>query len=113
MTLGAVFGAVSTTAGAISGAVGTVASSVLLLDNFVNKALDEQKARHAMESENFDQRLLAELAQEQAQVLMAADAFCDQSENHRKRFTESHNRLSAALAKFRGTKDESTIRAVA
>lgn len=113
MTLGAILGAVTTTAGAVTGAIGTAASSIMLLDNYVGKALNEQKTRHVLESENFEERLLIELTQEQASLRLAADQFCNQSPAHQEHFNTSYAKLSAVLARHKGNKTENTLHAVA
>ena len=98
MTLGAVFGTVTATAGAISSAVGTAGATVLLLDNYVQAALNEQKKRQMLEAATFDERLIMELSMEEAQRKLSADQFCNQSDSHATHFNSSYNRLKAVLA---------------
>lgn len=98
MTLGAVMGTISNTAGAVSSIVNTGVKGVVMLDNFVESALSEQKKRHALDGVLFDERLLLELSTESAHVRIEADKFCDQSTKHAEHFNSSYAKLAAVLS---------------
>jgi hypothetical protein len=98
MTLGAVLGTVTATAGAVSGIVGTVGKGVILLDNYVDSTLEEQRKRQALEAATYDERLIMELSMEEAQRKITMDRFCDQSPKHQEHFNSSYARLQSILA---------------
>jgi hypothetical protein len=98
MTIGALFGTISTTANAISGVVGTAAAGVGMLDSFVKKELKEQETRHFLEGLVFEENLSKELSLEQAQKDIVFDQFCDSSTRNAQLFNSHLTRLQDALA---------------
>jgi hypothetical protein len=102
MTLGSIYGAVTTTAGALGQAVGTVAKGVQLLDNYAEAALTEQRKRHMLEAASVDKRLLLEVTMANVQIDLAADEFCNKGARQKELFNAEHARLSELLAQLKG-----------
>ena len=97
MTVGSVFGAVSTAAGAVGSAFNTTAKGVIALDNYMDKVLTQQKYRSAVDLADFKTRIADEKAMEETQRRKQILEFTAQSQENADLFKTAHDRYMAVL----------------
>ena len=97
LAFGSIMETVTNTANSVSALVNTGARSINMLDQFVSKAQREQAMSHKKDVLSFEDNLLAQYAEEDAERILRADEFCNKSERHAELYNNAHARLSAIL----------------
>ena len=97
LTLGSIFGTINDTANAVSSLVNTTTRGIGMLDAFVTKAANEQRKQHIADDAKFEETLLREFAQEQAEADLKVVEFCKKSADHERLYQKSYDRLNSLL----------------
>lgn len=99
LSIGAIFGAVASTANAVTSLVTTATDSVGMLDRYVKDASLRQKQTSAADAVTFTEELGVRKAKEIAQLQLEVISFCSNSDEHKQLFTEGYSKVMAAIAK--------------
>ncbi len=104
MTLGSLLGMVTNTANAVGDLAGTVGDSVGMLNKFVESASIDQRERHIVHRTVYRSQLIRDSAMDIAKGNADALAFCRESADNEKLFSEAQASLIEAFAAFDSTK---------
>lgn len=97
MTVGTVFETVSNAAVAVSTVLGTGIKAVNMLDTYVSDASKKQNLRSIIEMEQFEVKLVEEVAMEDTQRHLKIQEFCSQSTEQGNLYKSNFDRLQKLL----------------
>lgn len=97
MTLGNVFGSISTAAETVTTTLNAASAGVGMLTAFVDKAAQDQKDRYALDSKTSREQLLIEKSQEIADMKVGVLTYCAKSKDHAQAFTEAYADLKTVF----------------
>ena len=96
MTIGALLGTVTTAATTVTSTLDTASAAVGMLNATVTKAAKEQSIRHAVDVNEFKNRLVVEVSMQRAQRERAVVTFCEDKVN-KQLYEAAHNELTALI----------------
>ena len=97
LTLGSILGTVNTTASTITSTLDAAGKAIGMLNNYVDNAAAHQKARIAVDNEDFIESLIREKAQERTESTLRAQKYISQSPEHASAYKEAYETYSKLL----------------
>lgn len=84
LTLGSILSTVNTTANTVTSTLDAVSSGIGMLNAYIDNAAAHQKARIAVDNEDFIESLVREKAQERTESTLRVQKYINQSQEHAK-----------------------------
>ena len=97
LTLGSVLSTVNTTATTVTSTLDAASKAVGMLNNYVDNAAQHQKARIAVDNEDFIESLIREKSQERTESTLRVQKYIGQSQEHAKAYQEAYETYSKLL----------------
>ena len=97
LTLGSVLNTVNTTATTVTSTLDAASKAVGMLNAYVENAASHQKARIAIDNEDFIESLVREKAQERTESTLRVQKYISQSPEHAKAYQEAYETYSKLL----------------
>ena len=97
LTLGSVLSTVNTTATTVTSTLDAASKAVGMLNAYVENAASHQKARIAIDNEDFIESLVREKAQERTESTLRVQKYIGQSPEHAKAYQEAYETYSKLL----------------
>lgn len=97
LTLGSILSTVNTTATTVTSTVDAAGKAVGMLNAYVENAASHQKARIAVDNEDFIENLIREKAQERTESTLRVQKYINQSQEHAKAYQEAYETYSKLL----------------
>ena len=97
LTLGSILSTVNTTANTVTSTLDAVSSGIGMLNAYIDNAASHQKARIAVDNEDFIESLVREKAQERTESTLRVQKYINQSQEHAKAYQEAYETYSKLL----------------
>ena len=97
LTLGSILSTVNTTATTVTSTLDAAGKAIGMLNNYVDNAAQHQKARIAVDNEDFIESLIREKAQERTESTLRVQKYISQSPEHAKAYQEAYETYSKLL----------------
>ena len=97
LTLGSILSTVNTTATTVTSTLDAAGKAVGMLNAYVDNAASHQKARIAVDNEDFIESLVREKAQERTESTLRVQKYINQSPEHAKAYQEAYETYSKLL----------------
>lgn len=97
LTFGAVLNTVNTTANTVTSTLDAVSSGIGMLNAYIDNAAAHQKARIAIDNEDFIEGLIREKSQERTESTLRVQKYITQSQEHAKAYQEAYDTYSKLL----------------
>lgn len=97
LTLGSILSTVNTTATTVTSTLDAAGKAVGMLNAYVDNAASHQKARIAVDNEDFIESLVREKAQERTESTLRVQKYINQSQEHAKAYQEAYETYSKLL----------------
>ena len=97
LTLGSVLSTVNTTATTVTSTLDAAGKAVGMLNAYVENAAQHQKARIAVDNEDFIESLIREKSQERTESTLRVQKYISQSQEHAKAYQEAYETYSKLL----------------
>ena len=97
LTLGSILSTVNTTATTVTSTVDAAGKAVGMLNAYVENAAAHQKARIAIDNEDFIENLIREKSQERTESTIRVQKYISQSTEHAKAYQEAYETYSKLL----------------
>ena len=97
LTLGSILNTVNTAANTVTSTLDAASTGIGMLNNYVNNAAAHQKARIAIDNEDFIESLVREKARERAESTLGVQKYIGQSTEHAKAYQEAYETYSKIL----------------
>ena len=97
LTLGSILSTVNTTATTVTSTLDAAGKAIGMLNNYVDNAAQHQKARIAVDNEDFIESLVREKAQERTESTLRVQKYINQSTEHAKAYQEAYETYSKLL----------------
>ena len=97
LTLGSILSTVNTTAATVTSTLDAAGKAIGMLNNYVDNAAQHQKARIAVDNEDFIESLIREKSQERTESTLRVQKYINQSPEHAKAYQEAYETYSKLL----------------
>ena len=97
LTLGSILSTVNTTATTVTSTLDAAGKAIGMLNNYVDNAAQHQKARIAVDNEDFIESLVREKAQERTESTLRVQKYINQSQEHAEAYQEAYETYSKLL----------------
>ena len=97
LTLGSILSTVNTTAATATSTLDAAGKAVGMLNAYVDNAASHQKARIAVDNEDFIESLIREKSQERTESTLRVQKYIGQSQEHAKAYQEAYETYSKLL----------------
>ena len=97
LTLGSILSTVNTTATTVTSTLDAAGKAVGMLNAYVENAASHQKARIAVDNEDFIENLIREKSQERTESTLRVQKYIGQSTEHAKAYQEAYETYSKLL----------------
>lgn len=97
LTLGSVLSTVNTTATTVTSTLDAAGKAVGMVNAYIDNAAQHQKARIAIDNEDFIESLVREKAQERTESTLRVQKYINQSQEHSKAYQEAYETYSKLL----------------
>ena len=97
LTLGSILSTVNTTANTVTSTLDAVSSGIGMLNAYIDNAAQHQKARIAIDNEDFIESLIREKSQERTESTLRVQKYISQSPEHAKAYQEAYETYSKLL----------------
>ena len=97
LTLGSILSTVNTTATTVTSTLDAAGKAVGMLNAYVENAASHQKARIAVDNEDFIESLIREKSQERTESTLRVQKYINQSQEHAKAYQEAYETYSKLL----------------
>ena len=97
LTLGSILSTVNTTATTVTSTLDAASKAVGMLNAYVENAAQHQKARIAIDNEDFIESLIREKSQERTESTLRVQKYINQSQEHAKAYQEAYETYSKLL----------------
>ena len=97
LTLGSILSTVNTTATTVTSTLDAASKAVGMLNAYVENAASHQKARIAIDNEDFIESLIREKSQERTESTLRVQKYINQSQEHAKAYQEAYETYSKLL----------------
>ena len=97
LTLGSILSTVNTTATTVTSTLDAAGKAVGMLNAYVENAAAHQKARIAVDNEDFIESLIREKSQERTESTLRVQKYISQSPEHAKAYQEAYETYSKLL----------------
>ena len=97
LTLGSILSTVNTTANTVTSTLDAVSSGIGMLNAYIDNAASHQKARIAVDNEDFIESLVREKAQERTESTLRVQKYINQSQEHAKAYQAACETYSKLL----------------
>ena len=97
LTLGSILSTVNTTATTVTSTLDAAGKAVGMLNAYVENAAQHQKARIAVDNEDFIESLIREKSQERTESTLRVQKYISQSPEHAKAYQEAYETYSKLL----------------
>ena len=87
----------NTTANTVTSTLDAVSSGIGMLNAYIDNAASHQKARIAIDNEDFIESLIREKAQERTESTLRVQKYINQSQEHAKAYQEAYETYSKLL----------------
>lgn len=102
VTIGALFGTITTAANAVTGVVNTAAASVGMLDTYVSTHVRNQQATLEFEADEFEERIIERLSRERTERQLEVAKYTATSTAHQALYEANLQKLREVQAKRKG-----------
>ena len=97
LTLGSILSTVNTTATTVTSTLDAAGKAVGMVNAYIDNAASHQKARIAVDNEDFIESLVREKAQERTESTLRVQKYINQSQEHAKAYQEAYETYSKLL----------------
>ena len=97
LTLGSVLSSVNTAANTVTSSLDAVSSGIGMLNAYIDNAAQHQKARIAVDNEDFIESLIREKSQERTESTLRVQKYISQSPEHASAYKEAYETYSKLL----------------
>ena len=97
LTLGSVLSTVNTTATTVTSTLDAAGKAVGMVNAYIDNAASHQKARIAVDNEDFIESLIREKSQERTESTLRVQKYINQSQEHAKAYQEAYETYSKLL----------------